>query len=143
MNNCCTRCVSGLVPAFLNRRDHLLRLLGWRGGPDEQCGTTEALSRQGRPDSNLFWEVIGPILVGESQDRKLSQEMRNLFPELRDRNAWRETMREWLAEETDSWKQLVLDFLIEELDRSSILNGLFDFDEEEPDRSDVRQEEAD
>ncbi|KAJ0117820.1 hypothetical protein J7T55_002020 [Diaporthe amygdali] len=68
--------------------------------------------------------------------------MRNLFPELRDRNAWRETMREWLAEETDSWKQLVLDFLIGELDRSSILNGLFDFDEEEPDRSDVRQEEA-
>lgn len=116
----------GILPALSNRFDQALRRLGWRKSRYEQVGP----SFQPRPDPEMFWHILGSIATVSDEGTsiscsRLAPVLRLCYPELRTPDAWLNTFRWWLAEETDPWKQAVLGAVFPQLWNRSAFHGPF------------------
>lgn len=114
----------GILPALSNSFDQALRRLGWRGSRDEQVGP----SLQPRPDPEMFWHILGSIATVSTEGTsisvaRLAPVLRRCYPELRTPDAWIDTFRRWLAEETDPWRQAVLGAVFPQLWNRSAFHG--------------------
>lgn len=102
-----------------------------RRSPDEQDGPAVdgpagEQPPQTWPHCSLFWEAIFETyaLTGEVRAADLITLMRHRFPEPRSSFAWRDVCRNWRAEETAVWRQIVLDTVIADLGSEIASDGL-------------------
>lgn len=116
----------GILPALSNRFDRSLRRLGWRRSRDEQ----DDPPLQPRPAPDMFWHILGSIATVTTEGTaisvaRLAPVLRRCYPELRTPDAWINTFRRWLAEETDPWRQAVLGAVFPQLWNRSAFHGPF------------------
>lgn len=116
----------GILPALSSRFDRALRRLGWRRSQDEQVGPI----LQPRPGPDMFWHILGSIATVSNEGTtisvaRLAPVLRRCYPELRTPDAWINTFRRWLAEETDPWRQAVLGAVFPQLWNRSAFHGPF------------------
>lgn len=102
--------------ALSNRYDQALCRLGWRRPRDEQASPP----RRFPPGPARFWRVLGSMSTPSPEGMvipvvRLAPVLRRFYPELQSPYAWRAAFQQWCDEETENWRQEVLDAVFTQL----------------------------